>query len=69
MRGRAIYKCFYHGILPYWMYEKEKHYSCSYWVHLWINICYAFRWITFTETESDKQFEKVTNDNWYDYNR
>jgi hypothetical protein len=61
MRIRAIYKCVVHGLLPYWMYEKQKHYTCSYLEHLAINIKYAWRWATFSETESDINFEKTTN--------
>jgi hypothetical protein len=61
MRFRAIYNALHHGILPYWCYEKQRHYECSYWQHLWINIQYAFRWATFREFESDIEFEKQTN--------
>jgi hypothetical protein len=61
MRPKAILKALYHGILPYWFYEKERHYGCSYWQHLWINIQYAFRWATFREYESDIEFEKTNN--------
>jgi hypothetical protein len=61
MRLKAIYKALYHGILPYWCYEDVKHYDCSYWQHLWINIQYAFRWATFREYQSDVEFEKTNN--------
>ena len=61
MRLRAIYMALYHGILPYWCYEKEKHYKCSYWRHLLINLRYAFRWAAFIEFESDTEFEKQIN--------
>lgn len=61
MRLRAIYKALYHGLLPYWMYESEKHYDCSYWQHLLINLRYAFRWLTFREDQSDIEFENTIN--------
>jgi hypothetical protein len=61
MRIKAIYKAMFHGFLPWWMYEKAKHYNCSYLRHLWINLCYAFRWATFRELESDIEFESQIN--------
>jgi hypothetical protein len=61
MRVRAIYKALLHGLLPYWCYEKECHYECSYLYHLWINLKYAARWATFQEDQSDIEFEKQTN--------
>lgn len=61
MRIRTVYKALYHGIFPYWCYEKTKHYDCSYLTHLWINLTYAWRWLTFNEDESDIQFENETN--------
>jgi len=61
MRARAIYRAIKHGVLPYWLYEKEKHYDCSYIEHLAINLRYAWRWITFTELKSDVSFEKSSN--------
>ena len=61
MRFRAIYKAIYHGLMPYWFYEKECHYQCSYLEHLWINLQYAWRWISFSEYQSDIEFEQQTN--------
>jgi hypothetical protein len=61
MRIRAVYKSLYHGILPHWMYEKQRHYNCSYLYHLWINIKYALRWMTFKEDQSDIDFEIKIN--------
>lgn len=61
MRIRAIYKALYHGIMPYWIYEKEKHYSCTYLQHLLINITYALRWLMLQEDEQDINFELNTN--------
>lgn len=61
MRLKAIFKAFYYGVLPYWAYERVKHYDCSYFTHFLINVKYAFRWLTFTEDESDIEFEKTIN--------
>lgn len=58
MRVKAIYNSLKHGLLPYWMYEKNPHYDCTYFEHLWINIKYAYRWATFNELQSDIDFEK-----------
>jgi hypothetical protein len=63
MRFKAIYSAIKHGCLPWWMYEREKHYKGSYWSHLWLNIKYAWRWIIFREFESDIEFEKQINMN------
>lgn len=64
MRAKAIYHCLKYGLLPWWMYEDKKHYDFGYWQHLWINLCYAFKWATFRETESDIIFEKEVNNNF-----
>ena len=61
LRLRAILYALYFGILPYWCYEKKRHYNCSYWHHLVINVRYAWRWITFKEKEKDIEFEIKTN--------
>jgi len=39
---RGIFDCIKYGLLPFWCYEKHKHYECSYWQHLLINIKYAW---------------------------
>lgn len=61
MRVKVIYNSIKHGLLPWQLYEKEKHYNCSYWQHLWINIQYSWRWITFKELQSDIDFETKNN--------
>lgn len=63
MRARAILYCLKYGLLPWWVYEDKKHYDCGYWEHLWVNLVYAWRWLTYTETCSDIQFEKEVNGN------
>lgn len=54
----------YYSVLPWWVYEEEKHYRCSYLYHLWINIQMAWRWMTGSETENDIYFEKTVNKNF-----
>jgi hypothetical protein len=61
MRLRAIWCCLKFGLLPWWAYEKQRHYNCSYWQHLQINAGYAWRWLTFQEDEEDRAFERDTN--------
>jgi len=61
MRARAIFFCLLYGLLPWWAYERERHYQCSWWEHLKINAAYAWRWLTFQEDESDREFERSTN--------
>jgi hypothetical protein len=62
-RVKAILYCLKFGLLPYWLYEKKCHYDCSYVEHLWINVKYAWRWMTFSEYESDVDFEMSENKN------
>jgi hypothetical protein len=61
MRIRAIIYALWFGLLPWQLYEKKKHYECSYLHHLWINIKYATRWLFYKETESDHEFELKVN--------
>jgi len=63
VRMRAIAHAIYFGVMPYWVYEQVKHYDCSYLQHLAINVRYAWRWITYQEDESDREFELKTNKN------
>lgn len=61
MRIKAIACALWFGLLPWQLYEKKKHYECSYLQHLWLNIKYACRWLFFKETESDREFERTVN--------
>jgi hypothetical protein len=61
MRLKAIWCCVKFGLLPWWCYEKQRHYDCSYWQHLAINAAYAWRWLIFQEDESDREFERTIN--------
>lgn len=61
MRIRAIYYCLKFGVLPWWCYERRRHYTCSYLDHLALNLRYAWRWITFQETAEDITFERQVN--------
>lgn len=35
-----IVKCIWFAILPFWFYESKKHYDCTYWQHLKMNLNY-----------------------------
>lgn len=61
MRVKIVLQAIKHGVLPWWMYEKQKHYDCTYLQHLWINIRYAWRWATFNELQTDIDFENNGN--------
>lgn len=61
MRFQAIRRALWYGLLPSRFYESEPHYDCSYWSHLWMNLKYAFVWVTWRETEEDRDFETVTD--------
>lgn len=38
---KEFFECIKFGFLHYWCYEKQKHYKCSYFKHLLINLNYA----------------------------
>lgn len=61
---RAVFYSIKYGLLPYCMYESVKHYECSYWQHLKMNMQYAARWISGDVDESDYEFERETNKNF-----
>jgi hypothetical protein len=61
VRRRAIYCALKYGLLPSRFYEKERHYACSYWAHLWMNLGVALRWLTGFETTDDIDFELEAN--------
>jgi hypothetical protein len=61
MRSRAIRLAVYYAFVPWWMYEKKKHYRCSYVRHLWVNLVYALRWAMYMEDEDDIYFERMVN--------
>lgn len=61
MRFKAIAKSLKYGLLPSRLYEPQRHYSCSYWVHLRMNLAYAWVWLTFQETAQDIEFERQIN--------
>ncbi len=41
-----VLDCLKYGILPWRCYEDVKHYDCTYWQHMRINLCEAWRIIT-----------------------
>ncbi len=62
MRVRAIACAAFYGLAPYWLYEDSPHYApMSYLAHLWMNVAYGFRWLTFRETAEDRRFEREVN--------
>lgn len=61
IRGRAVRCCLWFGVLPSWVYEDHRHYGCSYAAHLWLNLRYAWVWITGRPTFGDIRFELRTN--------
>lgn len=64
MRIRAIFCCLYFSIIPWWMYEKKKHYRRSYLLHLKLNLETALGWLLFREKPSWIEFEKEINPTW-----
>jgi hypothetical protein len=50
--------------VPWWVYEKKKHYERSYWKHLKLNLETAVGWILFKEKSSWIDFEKEINPSW-----
>lgn len=38
---QEVVKCLWFAVLPYWCYETQCHYDCTYWQHLKINFNYA----------------------------
>ena len=64
MRARAIFCCLYFSIVPWWIYEKKKHYERSYLLHLKLNLETAWGWAFFKEKPSWIEFEKEINPTW-----
>ena len=50
--------------MPWWVYEKKKHYTRSYWRHLKLNLETAVLWLLFKEKSSWVDFEKEVNPTW-----
>lgn len=69
MRARAIASALFYGVTPWWLYEPEPHYASNenagsgwtHWTHLGANLGVALRWLTFSETEADLDFERHVN--------
>lgn len=62
MRFRAIGCAIFYGVVPSWLYEDTPHYApWGYWRHLWENVAYGLRWLTFRETGEDGRFEAEVN--------
>lgn len=60
-RSIAIFNCFYFGIMPSWVYEKDCHYTghFTYYTHLKHNLDVARRLITYIEPEKYHNFFKA----------
>ena len=56
IRIRAIFNFLYFGIMPSWVYEKQRHYRCSYWVHLRMNMSGLVDWVMLRENDDDIAF-------------
>ena len=52
------------GILPWWIYEKKKHYRRTYWKHIKLNFGDARAWLLRRETQEDIDFEEEINPTW-----
>lgn len=64
-RIRAIFCCIWFGIVPWQLYESEKHYEYDYFTHLKLNWGMVFFWITkWKIDEEELKFEKEVNPNW-----
>ena len=50
--------------MPWWIYEKKKHYTGTYWRHIKLNFGQIKIWLLKQETQEDIDFEKQTNPTW-----
>lgn len=55
-RAGMIGEALFYGLLPSRVYERERHYDCSYWRHAAMNLALAWRWATWRETSDDREF-------------
>ena len=64
MRIRAVFCCIYFSLMPWWIYEKKKHYDTNYLKHMKLNLSQIKVWLLKQETQEDLDFERETNTNW-----
>ena len=64
MRIRAIFCCIYFSVVPWWVYEKEKHYERTCWKHIKLNFGQIKAWLLKQETQEDIDFENEVNPSW-----
>lgn len=64
MRLRAIACCLWFGLMHWRVYEKTCHFKDGYWRHAWRNIKQSLKWLTFKESNQDREFERNTNTCW-----
>jgi len=50
--------------MPWWIYEKKKHYRKTYWKHIKLNFAQIKTWLLREETQEDMDFEKEVNPTW-----
>ena len=50
--------------MPWWIYEKKKHYDTHYLKHIKLNLSQIKVWLLKQETQEDIDFERETNTNW-----
>ena len=50
--------------MPWWTYEKKKHYRRTYWKHLKLNFSHIKVWLLKQETQEDIDFEEEINPTW-----
>lgn len=50
--------------MPWWIYEKKKHYATNYLKHMKLNLSQIKVWLLKQETQEDLDFEIETNTNW-----
>jgi hypothetical protein len=65
VRLRAVWCCFWFGLVPWQFYERQCHYvGMNYIQHVMLNVELAIIWVTGKELHSDWEFEKKTNPDW-----
>ena len=64
MRIRAIFCCIYFSVVPWWVYEKKKHYKSTYFKHIKLNFEQLKVWLLKQATEEDIEFEQQINPSW-----
>jgi hypothetical protein len=65
IRIRAILCCIWFGTMPWRLYETNKHYCTSYFLHLKLNWSSAYTWLTNYKVDKEElEFEQEVNPSW-----